>query len=136
MDAPEVFTPLLLEPDFYALVPGTTVTFDCERRRTRLKEFCEACGLYGIVAGVSPAFVKTLPEGQAWIARTDILFGSYNEHHPLIAVSDSIAQALRRGRFSGLNLEPIKTEQVTAADLQAAGTPVSVEHLPTAPAAS
>ncbi len=106
-----VFIKIPLEPDFFVLSPDTVVSFDVQRRRTRLEEYCEACALYASVAGASPAFFKSLPQGDSWIARSDVLFGSFHEHHPLIVVSALLARALQSGSFSGLELETIKAEQ-------------------------
>ncbi len=107
-----LFTQLPHDPDFFTLAPDMVVNFDSARRKTRLENLCEKCGLYAMVAGATPAFFYSLPKGDAWIARTDLLFGSYNEHHPLIVVSDRIAQALRSARLTGLDLEVIQAEQV------------------------
>jgi hypothetical protein len=100
------------EPDFYALLPTDEVPFDAERRRTRFSDQCSACGLFGSVAGATPPFFKDLPQESVWIARTDLLFGSHNEHHPLIVASARVAAALLDANLTGLDLKTIMAEQV------------------------
>lgn len=106
-----VFIPLPCEPGFYHLVPSCCVEFDAERRGTRFGRLCPTCGLHDTVAGVMPAFLKQLPV-DGHLFRTDILFGSYNERSPLIIVSVSLLDALQRGSFTGLDLQPIDAEHV------------------------
>ena len=109
------------EPDFYSLLPTDEVAFDTERRRTRLTDRCSVCGHFGSVAGATPPFFKHLPQESVWIARTDLLFGSHNERHPLIVASARVAAALSEAKLSGLDLEKIMAEQVAAG--QPATTP-------------
>lgn len=111
------------EPDCFALIPTREVPFDAERRRTKLLDHCSVCGLYGSVAGATPAFFKELPQEEEWIARTDLLFGSHNEHSPLIVVSAKVANALLDAKLTGLNLENIMAEQVMDANLPFATQP-------------
>lgn len=104
------FRALPKEPDFFALTPETVLIYDCEARGTRRERFCSECGLHATVAGATPAFLKSVPFQPSWIARTDVLFGSYHEHHPLIIVSHDIAAQLRKARFSGLDIQDVRVE--------------------------
>jgi hypothetical protein len=110
-----VLVPLLCEPGFYHLVPACCVEFDVNRRGTRFGTLCPTCGLHDTVAGATPAFLKRIPVG-GHIFRTDILFGSYNEHSPMIIVSASLLNALHRESFTGLELESIDAEHVAPGD--------------------
>lgn len=101
------------QPGYFALLPTDVVHFDFERRRTRFSDQCSACGLYGSVAGATPPFFKGLPQESIWIARTDLLFGSRNEHHPLIVVSARVAAVLSDAKLSGLDLQTVMAEQVS-----------------------
>ena len=104
------FRVLPKEPDFFALTPEAVAAFDWEARGTRREELCSECGLHATVAGATPAFLKSVPSQQSWIAHTDVLFGSYHEHHPLIIVSHDIATQLRKARFSGLDIQDVRVE--------------------------
>jgi hypothetical protein len=42
-----------------------------------------------------------------------LLFGSHNEHHPLIVASARIAAALSDAKLTGLDLEIVMAEQVS-----------------------
>ena len=100
------------EPNCFALIPTREVPFDSERRRTKLLDHCSVCGLYGSVAGATPAFFKALPQDEEWVARTDLVFGSHNEHSPLIVVSAKVAITLSDAKLTGLHLENITAEHV------------------------
>ena len=109
-----VFRTLPNEPGFFHLVPVDIVEFDSERRKTRFGEICETCGLPHWVAGATPAYLKSLAGPDKHLFRTDILFGSYNEHHPLKIVSADLLRALEGADLKGLVLKPIGAEQVGA----------------------
>lgn len=108
-----ILVPLPCAPGFYHLTPSALVEFDATKRGTRFGTLCPTCGLHDTVAGATPVFLKRIP-AQGHVFRTDTIFGSYNEHSPLIIVSAVLAQALQRESFTGLELELIDADQVAA----------------------
>ena len=80
------------------------VCVDTVRRKTRLLEKCESCGIFGQVAGATPPFVKESVESNSFVW-TDVEFGSGDEKHPLLLCGDAIGESLRRSKFKGLDIE-------------------------------
>ena len=86
-------------PGFYVLVPNSMVEFDAARRKTRFESWCPACQHYGSIAGATPAFLKELPQSD--FSRTDVEFGSGNERHYMVVVSERTKEALEDADISG-----------------------------------
>lgn len=104
------FNPLSKESNYFHLVPLHEIQFDTERRKTKLENLCHECGLHAVVAGATPAFLRQNLNPNYHLYHTDILFGSYNEHHPLIIVSAQLSKALKKARLKGMILNPINTD--------------------------
>lgn len=102
------FAPLAEEPGYFVIDANQEVGFDFERRKTRFEKHRPCCGRYHSVAGATPAFVKSpkdLPQTRA--ARTDVMFGSGDEKHPLIIIPLELGKALKRAKLSGLDLSDV-----------------------------
>lgn len=99
------FAPLPKEPGFYVISACQELEFDSERRKTRFEKHRPCCGRYQSVAGATPAFLKS-PENLLPLhaARTDVMFGSRDEKHPLIIVPFELGEKLKRAKLSGLDL--------------------------------
>ena len=101
-------TSLLEEPGYFVIDASQEVGFDSERRKTRFENYRPCCGRYHSVAGATPAFVKSpkdLPPTRA--TRTDVIFGSGDEKHPLIIIPLELGKALKRAKLSGLELSDV-----------------------------
>ena len=89
--------------EFTVLIPSTVVAFDTARRQTRFGELCPTCGLYGSVAGATPAYLREQPVTD--FCRSDVLFGSGNSRWPLLLVSAAAKHMIQRERLQGFELE-------------------------------
>ena len=94
------FLTLPADPRFCVVRPMSVVEFDTEARQTRFSKYCETCGLYGSIAGATPAFLKAAPT--TGLSRADILFGSGNSRAPLLIASSNAKALLSKERLVGL----------------------------------
>jgi rubredoxin len=94
-----VFRPLPGDREFFHLTSDQIVEFDAVRRKTRFERFCVSCGLYGAVAGATPAYLRGIPAND--FSCTDLCFGSGNEKQPLIVVSALARKTLADERLRG-----------------------------------
>ena len=101
------FSALSADADFLVFLPKPIVQFDVSRRNTRFGERCTVCGQFDSVAGAIPPFLATAPTSD--FARTDILFGSGNERHPLIIASERAKGSLEVANLSGLQFHEAAT---------------------------
>jgi hypothetical protein len=104
-----VYTPLPSQRGWFRLSVEQSVTFDIERRRTRFTKWCDECERWTQIAGATPVMLVDppcpLPDQ---FLRTDQVFGSNDEQHPLTLIGPGVAQALSNARLRGLELEPIE----------------------------
>lgn len=99
------FVELVGEPGFFALVVDRQVSFDSERRQTRLSDQCERCGRWRSVAGAHPVFLREpVPRG---LSRTDLSFGTGREQHPVLLADVASADVLAGLDLNGLELQPV-----------------------------
>ena len=94
------------DKEYYHLVPGCVVEFDCEKRKTRFENKCDVCGNYESVVGATPAFIKG--ELASDVCRTDILFGSGNAKKPIILISENAKKVFDREKLVGIFAEEIR----------------------------
>ena len=102
------FEPLPEAPGFFVLEAFHEIAFDTDRRETRFEKLRTCCGRYHSVVGATPAFLKA-PENLSptRATRTDVMFGSGDEKHPLIIIPVEKGAALKRARLSGLDLSDV-----------------------------
>jgi hypothetical protein len=103
-DAGGAFIDLVSAPGFYVLDVHETVEFDATRRRTRFEDFCRGCDRYLQVAGATPVFLLSRTVLPDRIVRTDVLFGSFDELHPLLLVGPGLAARLTAASLAGLQV--------------------------------
>ncbi|MCU7845078.1 MAG: hypothetical protein KZQ93_14710 [Candidatus Thiodiazotropha sp. (ex Monitilora ramsayi)] len=101
------FNQLPSDKDYYVLKSTCVVKFDTERRKTRFESKCEFCGNHESIVGSTPAFIKS--ELNSDICRTDVMFGSGNEKHPMILVSEKAKEVLEREKLNGVLVEEVRT---------------------------
>lgn len=103
LSSEEEFTAIKVNETYlYYMFPSVTLTFDTERRGSRLGRVCEECGEYESVVGALPAILKeSQPMGPGFF-RSDLAFGSGREKFPLIMVGSKWKELLAARRFRGL----------------------------------
>ncbi len=82
------------------------VRFNAAASKTRFERLCPVCGNYESVIGSIPAFLKTAKPLAGGFYRSDLLFASGNEKHPLIIVGIDTKTKLESAGFKGLEFEP------------------------------
>lgn len=86
----------------YNFAVSHEVRFDAEKRRTRFEKLCPHCGNYESIIGATPSYLlieQPLPDG---FYRSDLLFGSGNEKHPLMFVGVETRKKLETAGLKGL----------------------------------
>ena len=96
------------QPGFYLLKVDTIVEFDSQRRRTRFEDFREECKMYNSVAGADPVCLKTKDCLADGFYRTDLLFGSGYEQHPLIIIGVETFKKMKFEKFKDIHFSPVK----------------------------
>jgi len=94
------------DKDHFHLIAKKKIKFDAERRKTRFEKLCSECGNYESIIGATPAFLlvpKPLKDG---FYRSDLIFGSGNEKHPLLLVGIETRELLKASKFKGMDFEP------------------------------
>jgi hypothetical protein len=74
------------DPNHFHLTLTHIVKFDSIRRKTRFEKLCPQCGNYESIVGATPVYLlvdKSLEDG---FYRSDLIFASGNEKHPLTLV--------------------------------------------------
>lgn len=102
-----LFRPFNKEPRFFQFISTRVVPFDVERRKTRFIKLCPKCGNYESIAGATPAYLKITKALDFGIYRTDVLFGSGNEKHPLIIVAPDVKEIFELEKLRGLEFGPV-----------------------------
>ena len=96
------------DPDFFALMSATIVEFDSDRSKPRFEDYCDACGNYESIVGPSPIYLKDISTPLAdSFYRTDLLFASGNEKHPLIIIGPDTKAAILCEGFKNIDFEEI-----------------------------
>jgi hypothetical protein len=101
------FIALKNAPEFYVMFVRSEVIFDTEKRKSRSENFCETCGNFESFVGATPAFLKEPLNND--ICRTDIMFGSGNEKHPLLIASEDFVTLVKREKLKGIRFESTRT---------------------------
>jgi DNA-directed RNA polymerase subunit RPC12/RpoP len=99
---------------FYHFIVHRIVPFDTITRKTRFGDLCPTCGFYESVAGATPSFLRVSAPLADGFWRSDILFGSRNEKHPLIFVGTSTKELMERERFAEIHFDPTTSVQLSA----------------------
>jgi len=92
--------------DHFHLVATSVVPFDVIRRKTRFENRCPECGNYESVIGAKPTYLALSDPLADGFFRTDTLFASGNEKHPLIIVGLRTKSDLSLSKLVGLDLAP------------------------------
>jgi len=83
--------------------------FDAVRRRTRFENLCDTCGFYESVVGATPSFLVDSSPLLDGFCRSDLLFASRNEKHPLIFVGVDTLNTLKESGITGLCPDKIES---------------------------
>lgn len=100
------FLEFLHDKEHFHLIVTPQVQFDSARRQTQFSCLCRTCGNYRQVIGALPAFLQVTEPLADGFYRTDLLFASGNEKHPLIIVGVETRSKLKTAKLKGLELEP------------------------------
>lgn len=91
-------------PDLYIMDTVHLVAFDAVKRQTRFDEYCELCGNYESVVGVTPIFLKDANTFEPYsVAKTDVKFGTSREKSPIYIVGEELAAGLKK-KFKEIDL--------------------------------
>ena len=101
------FISLPKEKTYFYFAPEPLVKFDYERRETRFENKCETCGNFESVVGAWPVFLRS--KLTADFNRTDLSFGSGNEKHPLLIISQVAKDIIEMEKIKGAIFEQIRT---------------------------
>jgi hypothetical protein len=94
------------DPNHFHLILRRVVKFDAVRRKTRFEHLCPHCGNYESIVGVKPAYLLVNePLGDGFY-RSDLLFASGNEKHPLTFVGIQTRAKLKLSGLKGLEFAP------------------------------
>jgi hypothetical protein len=100
------FASFRFDQKHFHVVLGRIVPFDGERRRTKFGRLCPRCGNYDDVIGAKPAYLRTVKYLEDGFYRTDLLFGSGDEKHPLMIVGPNTKHELEESSLVGLEFAP------------------------------
>jgi hypothetical protein len=83
------------------------VSFDAVRRKTRFENLCPQCGNYESVVGATPAYLLVDHILKDGFFRSDLLFASGNEKHPITVVGVETKAKLKVSGLRGLEFSPV-----------------------------
>lgn len=102
------FTPLPGDPDFFWIRAKKKVKCDLKSRRTELTNKCTTCRKFHDVVGTDSVLWRAIRPLATGLYRSDLEFGSGHEQSPLLIVDVKTAQAMKRMKFRGLELESLE----------------------------
>lgn len=94
------------DPNHHHLIVTPQIAFDAQRRETRFENLCSVCGNYESIVGTRPCYLlvdEPLPDD---FFRTDLMFASGNEKHPLVVVGIETKARLLAAGLKGLEFSP------------------------------
>lgn len=94
------------DPDHHHLIVAPQVAFDAKRRGTRFENLCPVCGNYESVIGARPCDLLVDDPLADEFFRTDLMFASGNEKHPLVIVGIKTKERLLAAGLKGLEFSP------------------------------
>src|SRR6266446_13227 len=94
------------DPNHFHLVVLREVKFDAERRKTRFENLCPQCGNYESIVGAKPAYLLISEPLDSGFYRSDLLFASGNEKHPLTLIGNETKAKLEAAKLKGLEFSP------------------------------
>ena len=93
------------DKDHFHFVVFPQVQFDSARAETYFENLCEGCGKYESVIGSRPCYLRQREPLGPGFFRTDLLFASGNEKHPVTLVGVTTRLALERSGLRGLEFD-------------------------------
>jgi hypothetical protein len=94
------------DPNHFHLTVTPEVKFDAIRSKTRFENLCSQCGNYESIVGAKPAYLLAAQPLRDGFYRTDLIFASGNEKHPLILVGQETKAKLEAASLVGLEFSP------------------------------
>ena len=102
------FYQLEKQPELYLMKVNSIVEFDTDRRQTRFEDFNQECNMYNSIVGANPVCLKTTNALSDNFNRTDILFGSGYEQHPLTIIGVETFKKMKAEKFNDIDFHPIQ----------------------------
>jgi hypothetical protein len=96
------------DPYHFHFTVSQQVEFDSERRGTVFEDLCPRCGNYVTVVGATPAFLKVRDALADGFYRTDILFASGDEKHPIFVIGKETMRKMKAAGFKGIFYKPVE----------------------------
>lgn len=90
----------------YHMIVDEVVKFDAVRRETKFTNKCDTCGNFQSIIGADPTFLLVNKPLADKFYRTDILFASGNDKHPLIIVGIETKAKLKAAGLKGIDFSP------------------------------
>lgn len=100
------FRPFENDPSHFHFIVNRQVKFDAKRRGVRFENLCPQCGNYESVVGGKPAYLIIAEPLVDGFFRSDLLFASGNEKHPLTLVGIETKTKLKAAKLRGLEFSP------------------------------
>lgn len=101
------FRPFLWYPEHFHFVVEHQVAFDAETVGTRFEKRCASCGQWESIVGTYPCTLKQSEALSDGFHRTDLMFASNNEKHPLVLVGLETRDKLKAAGLRGLEFSPV-----------------------------
>ncbi len=101
-----VFGKFRQDKTHYNFTVKRIVKFDAVRRGTRFEKLCPGCGNYESIIGATPSHLLIEGPLEDGFYRSDLLFGSGDEKHPLIFVGIETRTKLEKAQLKGLEFAP------------------------------
>ena len=96
------------QPELHLMKVNSIVEFDTDRRGTRFEDFKQDCNMYNSIVGAHPTCLKTATVLLDDLNRTDVLFGSGYEQHPLIIIGVETFRKMKAEKFNDIDFHPIQ----------------------------
>ncbi len=94
------------DPDHFHFIVIPEVKFDAPRRKTRFENLCPQCGNYESIVGAKPAYLLIGQAMEDGFYRTDLIFATGNEKHPVLLVGMETKSKLEAANLKGLEFAP------------------------------
>jgi hypothetical protein len=93
------------DPEHFHFMPTRQIKYDVERGKVRFLKLCSVCGNYESVLMTGINFLCVTEPLEDGFCRSDLLFASGNEKHPIILVGNLTKEKLENSEFRGLSFK-------------------------------
>lgn len=100
------FLPFINDENHFHLVVDRIVPFVVSEQSPKFYKYCSTCKIYGDIILASKVYISTTVPLLDGFYRTDLVFASGNEKHPLVLVGTDTKSKLKAVGLKGLEFEP------------------------------